>query len=61
MMSYDKQISLILSLIITRINDVNPEDTVKLRDGTIANRKEALCGFLLQTIDEEIDAWHEIM
>ena len=50
-----------LCVVPIRVGNVDPEDTVELRDGNIVNRREALCNFLLNTIDHEIDEWHDSM
>ena len=57
----EQWISEIFRLIAIRVGNVDPDDTVELDDGSIVNRREALCNYLLNTIDHEINEWHNCM
>ncbi len=59
--THEEWISEIFRLIAYRVGNVDPNDTAELSDGTIVNRREALCNFLLNQIDHEITAWHDCM
>jgi hypothetical protein len=59
--THEEWISEIFRLIVTRVGNVDPDETLELDDGTIINRREALCNYLLNTIDHEINEWHDCM
>lgn len=59
--THEEWISEIFRLIAYRVGNVDPKETIELDDGSIVSRREALCNYLLNTIDHEINEWHDCM
>ena len=53
----EEWVSEIFRLIAIRVANVDSNATIVLDDGTVVSRREALCNFLLNTIDQEINKW----